>query len=190
MKWSFGVILVLGIALWQSIGWGLRARRECVRMEGNQRAMLAEAETYRVRDSLQAASVLVLTMRSAEVEGHFASLTALVRDMGVKVRRLESLSQTAVESRYEVVTTLRDTVALAAAQALRYDNGHLTIDGIVAEGTFRGQVVSRDTLTQVVHRVPRRFLFFRFGVRELRQEIVSSNPHSRIVYSRFIKIEK
>ena len=52
------------------------------------------------------------------------------------------------------------------------------------------RVESADTLRQVVHRIPRRFLFIRWGTKALRQEIVPSNPHTRIVYSEYVKIER
>ena len=47
-----------------------------------------------------------------------------------------------------------------------------------------------DTLRQAVHRIPRRFLFIRWGTKALRQEIVSTNPHTRIVYAEYVKIER
>ena len=47
-----------------------------------------------------------------------------------------------------------------------------------------------DTLRQIIHRVPRRFLFLRFGTKAVRQEIVSSNPHSRIVYTEYVRFER
>jgi hypothetical protein len=37
--------------------------------------------------------------------------------------------------------------------------------------------------------VPKRFLFFKYGCKGIRQEILSKNPHSRIVYSQYIEIE-
>ena len=52
------------------------------------------------------------------------------------------------------------------------------------------RVESTDTLRQVVHRIPRRFLFIRWGTKALRQEIVPSNPHTRIVYSDYVKFER
>ena len=58
-------------------------------------------------------------------------------------------------------------------------------------GRFGGlPVESVDTLRQVVHRVPRRFLFIRFGTKAVRQEIVSSNPHTRIVYAEYVRFAK
>lgn len=52
------------------------------------------------------------------------------------------------------------------------------------------RIRSIDTLRQVVHRIPRRFLFIRWGTKALRQEIVSTNPHTRIVHAEYVKIER
>ena len=52
------------------------------------------------------------------------------------------------------------------------------------------RIRSVDTLRQAVHRIPRRFLFIRWGTKALRQEIVSTNPHTRIVYAEYVKIER
>jgi len=51
-------------------------------------------------------------------------------------------------------------------------------------------VTSTDTLRQIVHRVPRRFLFIRWGTKAIRQEIVSTNPHTRIVYTEYIDMRR
>lgn len=52
------------------------------------------------------------------------------------------------------------------------------------------EIHSIDTLHQVVHRVPRRFLFFRWGTKALRQEIHSSNPSTRIIYTDYVIIAR
>ena len=52
------------------------------------------------------------------------------------------------------------------------------------------RVVSVDTLQQIVHRVPRRFLFIRWGTKAIRQEVVSSNPHTNIVYTEYIELKR
>lgn len=51
------------------------------------------------------------------------------------------------------------------------------------------QFVSHDTLTQVVHRIPYKWWIFRWGTKALRQEIRSSNPHTKLVFSEYIEIE-
>ena len=36
--------------------------------------------------------------------------------------------------------------------------------------------------------MPRRFLFIRWGTKAVRQEILSRNPHTKIVYAEYVKI--
>ncbi|MDR2886333.1 MAG: hypothetical protein LBU95_06100 [Rikenellaceae bacterium] len=212
------IYALLGLALWGSVRYAVQAHRECgsLRTEHNallsgRAALFEELQTYRVRDSLQAASVRALTLRAQELERHMAPLAALVRDMGVKLRRAEAVSQTGTHTQYTIVAPIRDTIinitkinaemernavpkpatdTLRHAQTVHYRDAWLTIDGVIANGVLRGEVLSRDTLTQVVHRIPRRFLFIRWGTKELRQEIVCANPHSRITYSRYIRVQK
>ena len=50
------------------------------------------------------------------------------------------------------------------------------VEGAVTADSVLCRVESADTLRQVVHRIPRRFLFIRWGTKALRQEIVPSNP--------------
>lgn len=72
----------------------------------------------------------------------------------------------------------------------RWHDAWVSVEGVVAGDSVACRVQSVDTLRQIVHRVPRRFLFIRWGTKALRQEIVSSNPHTRIVYTRYVKIER
>jgi len=67
---------------------------------------------------------------------------------------------------------------------------HTQVSGIVTGDSVICNVTSVDTLRQVVHRVPRRFLFIRWGTKAIRQEIVSSNPHTRIVYAEYIDMRR
>ena len=61
--------------------------------------------------------------------------------------------------------------------------------GIIRRDTLMLDYRSVDTLHQVIHRVPRKFLFFRFGTKGIRQEVWSSNPHTRLVYSEYIELK-
>ena len=64
------------------------------------------------------------------------------------------------------------------------------VRGVICRDSIHCEIHSTDTLTQIVHRVPRRFLFFRWGTKAIRQEITSSNPHTRIVYSEYIRLKR
>lgn len=185
------VVLVLLWGVWRS------ERRERLRLEANQHALLTDVEYYRTRDSLSAAGVERLTLTNREFRRHAEELERTVEDLRLKVRRLQSASRTAVVTEYPVTVRLRDTVVLRdtfpvpdTVRLLRYSNPWLTLDGRITDTVFRGRIESRDTLIQVVHRVPRRFWFIRWGTKAVRQEVTTRNPYSRITYTEYIELKR
>ena len=60
----------------------------------------------------------------------------------------------------------------------------------VDSGDITADIETFDTITAIVHRIPRKFLFFRFGTKEIRQEVVCANPHTRITTNTKVDIVK
>ena len=177
-------------------GYG-RYRRENRRLTQNQHALAAGIERYRTRLGQEAASVQALRLRCAEFEELRAADAAEIRWLGIKLRRLEAAARTA--TKVEIRTPVRDTVVVRLRDTLvvrdtlrlfRWRDAWVRVEGAVTADSVLCRVESTDTLRQVVHRIPRRFLFIRWGTKALRQEIVPSNPHTRIVYSEYVKIER
>ena len=113
--------------------------------------------------------------------------------------RLEAVAKTVTATSVDLRTPVRDTVVLLRRDTLRirdtlklfrWRDAWVTVEGRIRTDSVACRVQSTDTLRQVVHRVPRRFLFIRWGTKALRQEIVSSNPHTRIIYSDYVKFER
>ena len=179
-------------------GYG-RYRRENRRLTQNQHALAAGIERYRTRLGQEAASVQALRLRCAEFEELRAADAAEIRRLGIKLRRLEAAARTATATQVEIRTPVRDTVVVRLSDTLvvrdtlrlfRWRDAWVRVEGAVTADSVLCRVESADTLRQVVHRIPRRFLFIRWGTKALRQEIVPSNPHTRIVYSEYVKIER
>ncbi|MCD8274854.1 MAG: hypothetical protein LUC96_07710 [Alistipes sp.] len=179
-------------------GYG-RYRRETRRLTQNQYALAAGIEHYRTRLGQEAASVQALRLRCAEFEELRAADAAEIRRLGIKLRRLEAAARTATATAVEIRTPVRDTVVVRLRDTLvvrdtlrlfRWRDAWVRIEGAVTADSVACRVESTDTLRQIVHRIPRRFLFIRWGTKALRQEIVSSNPHTKIVYSDYVKIER
>ena len=182
------------ICLWMQYRSEHRERR---RLEANQHSLLTDIQFYRTRDSLSAAGVERLTLSNREFREYAGELEKTVNALQLKVHRLQSASRTAVETHYPVTVRLRDTVVLrdtlTVADTLRhlhYETPWLMLDGAVCGDLFRGDVLSRDTLVQVVHRVPRRFWFIRWGTKAIRQEVTTRNPYSRITYTEYLELKR
>ena len=168
-----------------------RQRAEIRRLTQNQRALASQVSHYRTRLDEEAASAQVLRLRAADAER--------IRQMGIRIRRLEAASKSVTATRLELHAPLRETVRVALRDTLvvrdtvrlfRWRDAWVTVEGMLRDDSVACRVESVDTLRQVVHRVPRRFLFIRFGTKAVRQEIVSSNPHTRIVYAEYVRFAK
>ena len=181
------VIVVGGKILWS----------EQSRQRSNNEALMQSVELYKTRAEESAASVQILRLRCGEYEDLRAADAAKIRDMGLKIKRLESAAKSAVQTVVRVEVPVRDTVIIRdtlynrdTVRLFRWQDSWVTIDGVIGKDSIDCTFRSVDTLRQVVYRVPRKFLFFRFGTKAIRQHIVSSNPHSEIVYTEYVKIER
>ena len=202
-------LLLYALAVTLSLAGVLRRyRTETHRLEQNQRALLSQVERYRTRAGEAAASAEVLQLRGREFERLRAGDAERIRQLGIRLRRVEAGATLVTATEIDVQVPLHDTIA--RSQFAEFcDSGRLAADvrlvtvgpvrgrepWVTVEGRTRGdpadcRVESVDTLRQVVHRVPRRFLFIRFGTKAVRQEIVSSNPHTRIVYAEYVRFAK
>lgn len=215
-------LLVTGGLLWlQTVRLrGERAERR--RVQSNNEVLTDSVEFYRTESGKHAASRQVLELRASEMERYNAQLAAQLRELRIKVRRLEAAATTATRTEVQITASLEpagpqptawekygagvrraaDSVKAALerkfsglpkvpeAKIFRWADRHVSVDGIIRTDSVSCHVTSIDTLRQIVHRVPRRFLFIRWGTKAIRQEVVSSNPHTQIVYTEYIRFTK
>ena len=158
-------------------------RAENRRLVENQTALAADVTRYRTRLGAEAAA--------ADAEQ--------IRRLGIRLRRLEAAAKAVAVTDAEIRTPLRDTVVVRIHDTLpvrdtvrmfRWRDPWISVEGRIGRDSAACRIRSVDTLRQAVHRIPRRFLFIRWGTKALRQEIVSTNPHTRIVYAEYVKIER
>lgn len=143
---------------------------------------------YRTRLGEAAASAAVLELRCDEFRRLHAEDAERIRSLGLRLRRLESHSTVAAATQTEVVTVLHDTVTLRdTLRRFEWSDGHVSAAGEIRGDSVSCRIESIDTLRQIVHRIPHRFLFIRYGTKALRQEIVSSNPHTTIICAEYIE---
>lgn len=179
-------------------GLARRHHRETLRLEANLRALASDTAHYRRRLGAESASCDVLRLRCREFERLRTQDARRLREMGIRLRRLEAVAAHTAVTRLETAAPLRDTVRIVERDTLmlrdtvrlfRWRDAWVRVEGELHADTLRCRVESVDTLHQIVHRIPRRFLFIRWGTKALRQEIVSSNPHTRLVASEYLRIE-
>jgi hypothetical protein len=173
----------------------LSVSKEKRRLEANQAALLADVERWRTEAGKSAASVERLVLSESELKKSNSGLAEEIKKLNVKLKRVEAAAQTAVENKVEVKTVIRDSVVLrdsviVKVKDFRWSDPWTDIRGSIDRDGVDLSVRSRDTLVQVVHRVPGRFLFFRCGTKAVRQTVMSTNPHTSVVYTEYIEMKK
>lgn len=169
------------------------------RLTRNQTALLDSVRHYKTKAGDEAASVQVLRLRCSEFERLRAEDARRIRMMGIKLRRLEAAATLVAEQRMEVAAPLRDTFIVRQRDTVllrdtirmfRWNDAWCTVEGTMLPDSVVCKIETVDTLRQIVHRVPRRFLFIRWGTKAIRQEIVSTNPHTKIVHAEYVRLER
>lgn len=144
---------------------------------------------YRTELGESVASCRVLELRIGELKRLNARERERLRRMELRLRDVESHATTATETSIQKSVVLRDTVILHdSVRSFLWRDDWVTIGGTMSGDSVMCNVQSIDTLRQTVSRIPRKIWFIRFGTKALQQQITSSNPHSQIVYTEYIKI--
>ena len=172
-----------------------RLKTENEQLTRNQHALLQDIDLYRTRAGDAAASVEALTLQLDEFREQRAEDADYIRSLDIRLRRAESYAKSVSESRYAATLPMRDTIILRdtihdTIRHFAYNDAWHHIEGAIIHDTLHYDLRSIDTLRQVIHRVPRRFLGIPFGTKAIRQEITSSSPHTTLVYTEYIELTR
>ncbi len=177
--------------------WQLdKVKSENKRLANNQEALLTNVETYKTEAGKNAASVLLLKLSKSELEKYNKELTKTISDLKIKITRIQSAATTATSTEYSITTPVRDSIVYRdrlipdTLKKIVYNDAWLNLDGTIDKDMFSGNIQSRDTLIQIVHRIPKKFLFFKWGIKAIRQEVTTKNPHSNIIFSQYLELKK
>ena len=171
-------------------------QQECARHQRNTETLMGDVETYRVRDSLNAAKVHGLELTLSEYKRFRADDAALIKDLQIKNRNLAAINQTQAETIIRLSATGRDTVVIRDSipvPALTFHCGDewFDFDGLLVDRQMTGTLINRDALMLVESVKYKRFLFWKTRrVKERTLDAVSKNPHTTIICMEHIVIEK
>ena len=176
----------------------IEANKEKTRLQDNQETLMRNINHYKTDAGESAASVLRLQLTIDELEQNYQKVCKEAKDLGIKLKRLQSVSQTSTTGNIEIQAEIKDSIRyvpeIHLVDTLKKfawsDPPWAKIAGVIESGKVNLSVSTTDTIVQIVHKVPKRFLCFRFGCKAIRQEIVSKNPYNKILYTEYIELKK
>ena len=207
----FVLMVIFALAAFMATRAYFNLKTDRDRLKENQSLLLhnGEVEIKQTNTGSSQASVPALTLRPSEFRRSGDTLLRTAKAAGIKASRISEAATAATTThvdfdarvfRMVVHDTLRDTVlcpasplpALSPSKQLQlsWNDPWVSLSGTIADSIFHGSLTSNDTLDIIVHRIPKRFLFFRFGCKQVRMDIISRNPHTRLTYARYYQLVK
>lgn len=147
---------------------------------------------YKTRSGQMAARIQVQQLQLNEVRGIYPEILNEIRNLKIKVNRVEQFSETVINSETRINTQLRDSILYdtVPARVFDYSDPWITINGVVVNDSVKQTISTRDTLDQVIYRGDRyKPWLWIFSRRKLEQSIISKNPYNSIQYSRTVQIQ-
>lgn len=156
-------------------------------LQTNVGTLLTGAEQYKVKDSLQVATIANLELSISEYRRYKAEDKKLLESLKIDNNRLKGIIKTQTESFYEQTTLLRDSVKMLFSpdsvevpvniKTARFADQWHSLNVTIQGDSLNYKLRTKESLLITNHVVPKRFLFFKFGCREVRTEVVSKNPY-------------
>ena len=162
-------------------------------MSANVKALGAELVLVKTKSGNLAAQTDLLVLQTSELKKLFPKEFKQIESLGVGVSKTTQFTTTVVETKTNVITTLRDSLILDTikVRVFDYQDQWYQIQGISEKDTQRLVIKSTDTLTQVVYRGERfKPWLWVFSPRKIQQRVSVSNPNATIKYSQTIQIQK
>ena len=187
--------LVVAVLAIMGLSYALRKEQaEKDRYKANQTALLADVEHYKAKSGKDAASVQKLTLTYDELKKNYDDVVKTAEDLKIKVKRLQSVTNSSTQTKVEIKTVVRDSIVYIKGEPIKtlafdWRDAWTDVEGIIHNDSVNLNVQSTDTLVQFVHRVPHRFWFIKWGCKAIKQDIVSKNPHTNIVYTNYIELK-
>ena len=171
------------------------------RYRGNTETLLQDVETYKTKDSLNAAKVGVLELKLSEFEKYRASDAELIKTLHTKNRELEAVTTAQMETITKLRGTVRDSIVYLPGDTTTIVLKCVDISGpwfslkgcTTPDGEFTGTFVNRDSILVAATVQYKRFLGFLWKTKKIKNreiDVISRNPHTKIMGVEYIEIEK
>lgn len=167
----------------------------------NTETLLQEVSRYQTKDSLNAAKVGVLELKLSEFERYRASDAELIKTLQTKNRELEAVTTAQMETITQLRGTVRDSIVYlpgdtttTVLKCVDISDPWFSLKGCTTpDGEFTGTFVNRDSILVAATVQYKRFLGFLWKTKKIKNreiDVISRNPHTKIMGVEYIEIEK
>ena len=186
---SLGGLIIYANVLSHSLN---KAKQTISALEKNERVLLYGLDTLRAKNGTLYAKTEALSLSESKLKKYNSELSTELKNLRIRVKDLESTSQTIIDTDIDITTPLRDTIIIpkVISKAFDYSDTYVKIWGVVGQDSIKINYQSTDTLRIFHYYERKKFLFFRWGIKSENWIIKNNNPNNRIAAFNVIQIEK
>lgn len=195
------IILAVAAAFWVQHVKIKRLTEERDKYRSNTEILLQDVKTYQTKDSLNAAKVGGLELKLSEFKKYRADDATLIKSLQTKNRDLQRVTTAQMETINELRATVRDSVVYllgdtvtTVLRCVDIVEPYFELHGCATpDGQFTGTHINRDSLLIVETVQYKRWLGFLWKTKKIKNreiDVISRNPHTKIMGVEYIEIKK
>lgn len=189
------IILLLGGVVYLQYKHSARLSDDRDRYKQNNTTLLSDIERMQIDSTTMAVNARALRLTIDEYKRFRAQDAETIRQMGIKIKNLQTAAKHQLEVAVPVNAVIRDTVFIRDTvpiikHKVEMVSPHIQLDCVVEKDSLKGNIRLPVTLHQTVCVEYKRKCIFWKKVKAIHQIISSDNPYVDIKYSEYIQIEK
>ena len=173
-------------------------KKEHDKYRENTEILLGQVEQYETKDSLHAATVVILRLKIEAYEKYRSADAKLIETLKTKNRELQQVTTTQLQTIDSIRATVHDSVYTynndtVELQCIDVHNQWFDLQGCIYNDEFSGKYESRESLLIAITVQYKRFLGFLWKTNKIKNrkvDIISRNPNTKIVGFEVVEIEK
>lgn len=157
-------------------------------LKTNVSTLIEGVEQYTVKDSLQAATIANLELSLSQYKKYREDDERLIKSLKIENKRLKGVISAQTESYYQHTALLRDSVKMLLTpdsiptpiriKTATYSDQWHSLNVTIEADSLDYILKTKESLLITNHIVPKRFLFIKYGCKEVRTDVVSKSPYT------------
>ena len=168
---------------------------EIKRLSGNQEALFDSIKTYKTKDGQTVAIIQRLELSNNEFKNFEKDLNDQIKKLNVKLKNVQSVTELGTQTIINTQTQVKDSIRVEYKDSIIIKDTLKCFDyktpWVIQKGCLSKDGVSmktqiRDTLDIILYKIPKKFLFFNYGIKKLEVKATNRNPDAQIISGKFI----
>ena len=168
-----------------------RLRIEVERLNSNQIVLNDKVNLSISKSGKQTASIQELTYTVKEFKKFQSDDVKTIKDLGLKLKQVESLIKVGIVTTIKDTLVLRDTIILNdTVKCFKKIDEYVKMLGCVRGDSVEIDISHNDTIDNFAHWTYKKWFIFKFKSDTIRLESINKSPYGKITYNKYVKVKK